>query len=340
MNPMMKSLMMILKCITHPVLSLKNYPVLFRTGNFIIVTTGIINSLAAVLSFLCALYLYHRIFPLEAGEKDFAWNLAAVSIFSLVFSKGFHFFALGRVFFRNPKKHAAETAFYNQGGQFGVLLGTMWLAWFTDINFFGCMDINLTAGCLALALGRVGCYSYGCCHGRPTKSPFGIAYDHPDAKVLRLFPELKGIPLVPTQLISALFTLLLFFTAILLLSHVSPRAGIVSMFLIIAYSGFRILIERYRLNVVDVNSKQIRNDFYVRVARVILGIGIVYALILFWLRTPRLSLNTISWPDFHPGVYLTTPVYVEVSLALFTIYMLAWSVHYKKLGQHFQWQRT
>lgn len=332
--------MRILKCIMRPVLLLRDHPVLFRTGNFIIVTTGIINSLAAVLSFLCALVLYHSVFPAEAAERNFAWNLVVVSLVSLVFSKGFHFFALGKVFLRNPKRHVAETAFYNQGGQLGVLGGTIWFAWFTDINFFGCMDINLTAGCLALALGRLGCYSYGCCHGRPTKGRLGIAYDHPDAKVLRLFPELKGIPLFPTQLLSALFSFTLFITAMLWLTFFSPRAGVISTFLIFAYNGFRILIEKYRLNVVDVESKEIRNGFYTRVAQFILGIGVIYLFFLLWSRTPSLSLTASSWLDLPTSVYPMTPVYGKVSLVLFIVYMLAWSIHYKKLGQHFQWQRT
>lgn len=339
-NQMRESLMRILRCIIHPVLALRDYPVLFRAGDFIFVTTGVINSLAAVLSYLCAFFLYCRIFPGETAENTFAWNLAMVSVVSLAFSKGFHYFALGKVFFRNPKKYLAETAFYNQGGQLGVLFGTMWLAWITGINFFGCMDINLTAGCLALALGRLGCYSYGCCHGRPTNSRFGVAYDHPDTKVLRLFPDLKGIPLVPTQLISALVAFALFITALLWLTGFSPPAGIVSTFLIFAYNGFRLLIERYRINVVDVESKRLRNGFYIRVAQFIIGIGVVYALVLWWFRMPRLSLTTSPWPDADTGVNLITPEYVEVSLALFIVYMLVWGVHYKKLGQHFQWRRT
>jgi len=339
MSQVYRSLLCTIKMIIHPVLALKDYPVLFRAGHYIIVTTGVINSLAAVLSYVCALSLYQYIFPNADLGKDFAWKLAMVSVFSLVFSKLFHYFALGKLFFMNPKRYLAETAFYNQGGQFGVLFGTIWFAWVTDISFFACMDINLTAGCLALSLGRVGCYSYGCCHGRPTNSRFGIAYDHPETKVLRLFPELKGVPLVPTQLISALFTLALFSGAIISFSYFSPRAGMVSTFLIFAYSGFRILIERHRLDVVDVQSKENRNEFYIRVARFIMGIGVTYALVLLWMRTPHIFLSASSWPVSFPGLFLMTPGYAEGSLTLFLIYLLVWGIHYKNLGQHFQWKR-
>lgn len=193
----------ILKFILRPIVVLKDYPVLFRLGHFYIITAGLINAVAAVTGLLVATYFYMSNFPAETANGVWIWKLSLIPVSVLLFGKAFHFFALGMASLRHPLKHFAETAFYNQGGQIGIFIGTILFSYTTGINFLFCMDVNLTAGCLALAIGRIGCHSYGCCHGRATDSPFSIAYSHHQSKVLRIFPELANVPLVPTQLISA-----------------------------------------------------------------------------------------------------------------------------------------
>lgn len=338
-NPAMDTLQTVLSFVFHPVLVLKNHPVLFKYKDVYIVTAGLINSVAAVLSLVCALYFYKALFPVETADGSWVWKLAMVPFFSLFFSKAFHVVALGREFLRNPKKYLGETAFYNQGGQFGVLFGTIWFSVVTGINFLACMDINLLGGCLALTLGRVGCYSYGCCHGRRTSSRFAVVYTHPQTKVLRVFPELANVPLVPTQLISAAYNFLLFLAMLWALS-LSPKAGMVSAFFILAYNGFRIFIERYRLSVINVSTKKIWMQFYMRVAALFAGFGGVYLLFVLWTQAPRLSFAAPLTPGEYFRWMASQPQTVAVLVITFAVYMLTWGMHYKKMGQHFQWHRV
>ena len=335
----MKRLSAVLSVAFYPIVVLKNYPILIKWREFYIVTGGVINSIAAVISILIAFYYYRTLFPAETAGPGFIWKLTMVGFFSLLFSKLFHFAAMGREFLRNPGKYMSETAFYNQGGQIGVLFGTIWLAWSSGINFLACMDINLLAGCFGLAMGRLGCYSYGCCHGRETTSRFATVYTHPSTKALRVFPELTNVPLVPTQLISAAFTFALFVVLVGLMTR-APEAGMVSAAFIVTYNCFRFFIERYRLSVVNVESGKVRMRFYMSVAATILGIGVIYAVFVLSQQSPRLTIEQpLSLGQFL-AADVAQPQTIGAMAVVLAVYILMWSTHYKKLGQHFEWKKV
>lgn len=334
----MPPLASMLEFLFRPIISLKDHPVLLHIGNIYVVTVGAIIAFAAVASLLCADFLFRTIFPIETTGRYWIWNIVVVHMFSLIFSKLYHYMALGSEFLKNPKKHLSETAFYNQGGQLGILAGTVWLSTSSGIDFFACMDIILTAGCLAMVFGRIGCYNYGCCHGRPTSSRFGIAYTHPDSKVLRVFPELSRVPLVPTQLLSAAFNIVLFGSMIWILT-LNPKAGVVSGYCIIIYNLFRAFIERYRISVVNISERTADTKFFQRGALLFSAIGVVYlGIALLWSPTMYLSFT----PQITSDGYLRSVAFhantASAIMFVATVYIVTWGIHYKKLGQHFEWK--
>lgn len=67
-------------------------------------------------------------------------------------------------------------------------------------------DYCAAAGALGHAVGRLGCFFNGCCHGRPTDVPWAVAFSDPMAD---MDPALLGIPLHPVQLYEAFAELLL-----------------------------------------------------------------------------------------------------------------------------------
>lgn len=89
------------------------------------------------------------------------------------------------------------------GALAAALGGNAWLV----LGAFG------VGGCVTQAAGRIRCLVQGCCHGRPTRAPWGIRYRHPRSRVVRL-AGLADVPLHPTQLYSILWTL---FTGLILL---------------------------------------------------------------------------------------------------------------------------
>jgi phosphatidylglycerol:prolipoprotein diacylglycerol transferase len=58
-------------------------------------------------------------------------------------------------------------------------------------------DYIVTALPMGHWIGRLGCFSQGCCHGSPTSLPWAVSFSHPACNVP---DELLGVPLHPTQL--------------------------------------------------------------------------------------------------------------------------------------------
>lgn len=97
---------------------------------------------------------------------------------------------------------------------------------------------------LGHAIGRLGCFAQGCCHGRPTELPWGIAHTGPSASIL---PALRGLPLHPAQLYEAAGDLAIsLFVALWLLPRIESgrfRYGTAFFGYIGAYSVLRFLVE-------------------------------------------------------------------------------------------------
>jgi len=78
-------------------------------------------------------------------------------------------------------------------------------------------DYCAAAGALGHAVGRLGCFFNGCCHGRPTASSWAVTFTSPMAD---MDPALLGVALHPVQLYEAAGELLL---AALIIGVVLPR---------------------------------------------------------------------------------------------------------------------
>jgi prolipoprotein diacylglyceryltransferase len=117
-------------------------------------------------------------------------------------------------------------------------------------------------------VGRLGCHNYGCCYGKPTQSRWAVVYTHPQAKVLRLQPQLTGIPLVPTQIYSAAFNFALFGLLLLVVASL-PWDGLAFLVFLLAYNGFRMVIDPWR-------GRTSGEPPYAKVAAGIIALGMLY----------------------------------------------------------------
>ena len=94
------------------------------------------------------------------------------------------------------------------------------------------------------ALGRLGCFSAGCCYGKPTEEPWSVVFTDP----LSLAP--LGIPLHPTQIYEFVFLVLLGVFLLMRLAHLMKSAtridGIVFADYLALYSAGRFCIEFFR----------------------------------------------------------------------------------------------
>lgn len=88
------------------------------------------------------------------------------------------------------------------GGLLGLELSRRWSAGLgRPRGFLETADHVLTGAALGHALGRIGCLLEGCCHGTPTRLPWGISFHDPYCSVE---DALLGVPLHPTQLYESL----------------------------------------------------------------------------------------------------------------------------------------
>lgn len=101
------------------------------------------------------------------------------------------------------------------------------------------MHINHIAPSLAIAhfFGRIGCFFGGCCFGKPTNSIIGVQFP-----VGSLADQLygHGVKVIPTQLIEALFLMIIFS-----ITYFWLRKNAFTYYLIL-YGIFRFMIEFFR----------------------------------------------------------------------------------------------
>src|SRR5262245_61207411 len=91
-------------------------------------------------------------------------------------------------------------------------------------------------------VGRLGCFSAGCCWGEPTSSWIGVTFSE---KANEVTGVPSGIPLVPTQLVEAGANLLIF-AALILLRKRRRFAGQIMFAYLMLYSVVRFTIEFWR----------------------------------------------------------------------------------------------
>jgi phosphatidylglycerol:prolipoprotein diacylglycerol transferase len=146
---------------------------------------------------------------------------------------------------RNPRELLSVI---QSGGVFyGGLLGALPVAWWYarrhHLDGWRTADVLAPGVALGQAIGRLGCFSAGCCYGRPTDVPWGIAFRDPYAT--RAVGTPLDIPLHPTQLYESL-TVALLFLGLLWLARRKRFHGQVTAVYLFGYAALRFAIEFYR----------------------------------------------------------------------------------------------
>jgi phosphatidylglycerol:prolipoprotein diacylglycerol transferase len=101
-------------------------------------------------------------------------------------------------------------------------------------NVLNLLNLIIPGVILAHAIGRIGCFSQGCCYGKETSSIFGVVFP----KGTMAYAEGHRNPLHPTQLYEAFFLSIIFF--VLKISYLKKNAF---GFYLILYGFFRSILE-------------------------------------------------------------------------------------------------
>jgi prolipoprotein diacylglyceryltransferase len=218
-----------------------------------------------------------------------------------------------------------KTSFFNQGGILGGCVWCLMVLKYEHVPIWIALDGLCLAGTICLFIGRLGCYNYGCCHGRvTTQKTFAVSYTHPESKVIRLSPQLRGVPLVPTQFLMAVFHLLMAAALILMFSQGFPP-GLSALIYFISDSLFRIIIQHYRYHEFT-GPKHFHS--WIAVIFFIIGAGLLILYLAFPPVLPKVNyqfnLSANQW-----STYFTASI--MVGLTAFACY----GVHGKKIGSIF-----
>ncbi len=308
---------------------------LYRGEGFTIVGYGVFATLNALaIISVTMLYLYTRGLAISPG---ILMTFPLIGVGTWIGSKTMHIAALGSKFFENPLKYLSETGFYVQGGIIGAITSSFVAAWAAGIDAIVLLDGLGWSAMLGLFFGRLGCYNYGCCFGREIHDcEGGVCYHNPDVKILRLRPGLRGKPVHPSQIYTALSHLGAFTITTTVLALVSLPSGALAGGFLLYHGLSRMVLERFRA---DFYYQEGRNWTTFRSAG---GIALFGAFILTFGSVVFHGAGDVL-PAVHPlnlvslgSMVLDHPWFVGSAAALAVLVFVGYGIHGRKLGT-FPW---
>ena len=134
------------------------------------------------------------------------------------------------------------------GGVFyGGLLAAFPVAWWYVNRYklagWATADALAPGVVLGQAIGRLGCFAAGCCHGRPAQVPWAITFH--DVYAARTVGTPLDTPLHPTQLYESLACLLILVALVWMAPHKRFHGQVATSYVLL-YSVARFGIEYYR----------------------------------------------------------------------------------------------
>lgn len=175
------------------------HPVLLRWGHLTIYTYGVLVATGVLLG----LWYARRQAPRAGLDPDQVWNLGIYMVLcALVVAKLWLVALYADYYWSHPREILALSTLQSGGTFYGGLLGALALLFvythYAKMPLLPLMDTYAAALPLGHAIGRLGCFSAGCCYGKATWLPWGVTFTNRTAAQLVGTP--LGIPLHPTQL--------------------------------------------------------------------------------------------------------------------------------------------
>lgn len=215
------------------------YPILLHIGPLTLHTYG----LFVAIGFLTGYYVGRKDFVRENFSGQLWENLVIwLMIGSLLGARVFYF---GLVDWNDIVRDPLSFFRIWEGGLVfygGFAGGFLALLVFTKVNkipLISALDLLVKPLILGQALGRLGCFSAGCCYGKPTQSIFGVIFRNPDS-LAPLF-----IPLHPTQIYESVGDAVIFILLIFI-GRRNPRTGAMFASYLIGYGILRFIVEFFR----------------------------------------------------------------------------------------------
>lgn len=221
------------------------FPRLFTIGDFFTLHT---YGLLVALALLVGIYTAGKFAPRIGVPPERVWNLGIyMALAGLVGAKVLLVVSEWDYYGSHPGE-IFSSATLHAGGVFhgGLLFAVVTAAWYTwryRLAFAPLGDVYAPGIALGHALGRLGCFSAGCCWGRPTDVPWAVTFTDPYSAQVVGVP--LGVPLHPTQLYEAAAEAVIFGLLVLLWRRRSFSGQILASYLML-YAVARFIIEFFR----------------------------------------------------------------------------------------------
>ena len=222
------------------------YPKLIAIGDFFLPTYGVL----VALGFLTGLWIAARLARKLDLNVENVTNLGVYCVLAGLAGAKLLMFVFDFDYYRQNPGEIFSLATLQAGG---VFHGGLIVALATAVLYMRAhklpvlMTADIFAPGLALghAIGRMGCFSAGCCWGLECHRPWAVTFTNTEAH--RLVGVPLGVPLHPTQLYEAAAELLIFIILILWFRKHRLDGSVIGLYLIL-YSTARFLIEFLRFH--------------------------------------------------------------------------------------------
>jgi phosphatidylglycerol:prolipoprotein diacylglycerol transferase len=214
------------------------YPILFQIGSFRIHTYGVFIALGFLTGIILALREAKRV----GEEPENILDLSFYSIIAAILGSRLLYIILNyRYYIENPlemiKIWSGGLVYY--GGFLLALIVGIWYIRKRHLPLWKTADIIALSIAIGEAIGRLGCFSAGCCYGKETTLPWAITFSNPKSLAM------LGIPLHPTQLYSSI-TALFIFLILTVVKRFKKFDGLLIWLYVLLYSITRSIIEIFR----------------------------------------------------------------------------------------------
>jgi phosphatidylglycerol---prolipoprotein diacylglyceryl transferase len=265
------------------------FPEVFRIGGFFLPAYGLLVAIA----FIAALWITGRLAVKAGLNQEFVMNLGIYCALAGIVGAKLLMIALDPTVRDNWREIFSLSTLQAAGIFYGGFIAAFLMAgiymWHKRLPVLKTMDVFAPGLALGHGIGRLGCFSAGCCWGLPTHLPWAVTFTNPRAH------ELVGVPLStplhPTQLYESLGELVIF--AVLYLQFLRPhREGSVISLYLVLYGILRFLVEFVRFH--DQQSNPLTGPFSTEQW---ISLVLVVAGLCYWLfARNRQAVTTVTSP--------------------------------------------
>jgi phosphatidylglycerol:prolipoprotein diacylglycerol transferase len=220
------------------------YPELFHIS--FLHTYGVLVAAA----FLVAVWLAGRLAARAGLNSGAVTDLATYCCFAAILGAKLMMILVDAGYYRDHPGEIFSLATLEAGGVFyGGLIAALGISiWYmhrTKLPVWKTADVFAPAIALGHGIGRLGCFSAGCCWGVECDRPWAVTFTNPVAHELVGVP--LHVPLHPTQLYEA-FAEFVIAGLLLRLTRAPHRDGAILAAYLMFYSTLRFVVEFYRVH--------------------------------------------------------------------------------------------